>query len=408
GTGKSTFLRTITGLNQSNPAHRTWGEANYAGEELWSSPVFPALVSQNTRLMISSILENLVFGLPERNTLTIPQQRELAERLLVKAGLDHLVTKLNIPVTDLSLADQRQLAILRQAACNPRLLCIDEPTTDLSKGEVKRMVRYLRKEIQNRAILMVTHDQSFALKLEGNTALIAGGWIQEVQETVKFFSDPISDVAKSFVQTGSCKLPSPNAKPEHVAPEWVASIRKPPKEATQYKSHVLGPNGFMWLKKGQLAGTPRPGLLIDMADDLKALKRVGVTHLISLTVRPLDSDECKQFGIEVISSPIPDMHAPSPPQALEICQQVAKLMDNKKVIAVHCRAGLGRTGTLLAAQLIYEGQSALVALEKTRSVESRWIQSESQVAFLEEFEQFLLTIDKSSISHNTIDASVMA
>ncbi|MDH5356987.1 MAG: ATP-binding cassette domain-containing protein, partial [Gammaproteobacteria bacterium] len=116
GTGKSTFLRTITGLNQSNPAHRTWGEANYAGEELWSSPVFPALVSQNTRLMISSILENLVFGLPERNTLTIPQQRELAERLLVKAGLDHLVTRLNIPVTDLSLADQRQLAILRQAA----------------------------------------------------------------------------------------------------------------------------------------------------------------------------------------------------------------------------------------------------------------------------------------------------
>lgn len=407
GTGKSTFLRTITGLNQANPAHRTWGEAIYAGADLWDSPIYPAIVSQNTRLMISSILENIVCSLPERSTLTIPQQRDLATRLLKRAELDHLSKGLDVPVTDIGLADQRQLAILRQAASNPRLLCIDEPTTDLNEIATERMVRYLRKEAENRAILIVTHNQSFAIELGGYTTLIAGGWVQEVQETQKFFSNPESDVARSFVQTGSCKVPSPDAKPEHLAPEWVAAIRKPPKEATEYKSHVLGPNGFMWLKRGQLAGTPRPGLLVEKEDDLKALKRVGITHLVSLTVRLLDTEKCKLFGIEVISSPIPDMHPPSPQQALEICQQVDDLMRNGKVIAVHCRAGLGRTGTILAAQLIYEGQSALVALEKARSVESRWIQSESQVAFLEEFEHFLVTKNNSSISHNIIGASVV-
>ena len=77
-------------------------------------------------------------------------------------------------------------------------------------------------------------------------------------------------------------------------------------------------------------------------------------------------------------------------------QQIEQLLKQKRCVAIHCRAGLGRTGTLLAAQLIYEGKSALIALERVRNVEMRWIQSESQVAFLADYERFLASMKKNA------------
>ncbi|MDD4958907.1 MAG: hypothetical protein PHS51_06125, partial [Gallionella sp.] len=57
-----------------------------------------------------------------------------------------------------------------------------------------------------------------------------------------------------------------------------------------------------------------------------------------------------------------------------------------------CLAGMGRTGTILAAYLIWEGQSALDALETARSIEPRWVQSQAQVSFLTAFELALQKI----------------
>ena len=79
------------------------------------------------------------------------------------------------------------------------------------------------------------------------------------------------------------------------------------------------------------------------------------------------------------------MAAPPLTQAIDICQKIEQAMREEKVVAVHCRAGLGRTGTILAAYLSWEGREALDALETVRRVEPRWVQSEEQVAFLETF-----------------------
>jgi len=389
GTGKSTLLKAISGFSTENPAYRTWGDIYYLGEILKDSVMHPMIVSQNIKLMIATVLENIIEGLPERQNLNLSQQRELVQRLLIQADLEHLCNQLDSAIIKLNSADQGQISILRQIAKNPKLVCIDEPTVRLNPSEIERMVTYLKREAEKRALIVVTHNQRFAKSLGGQTVLLAGGWIQDIQATEEFFSTPITETAQTFVKTGNCALPSPDAKPEEVAPEWVAAIRPLPKAATEYSSHILGPNGFIWLKKGKLAGTPRPGLLREIDDDLLALKRVGITNLISLTMRKLDVKRCSAHQINVHAYPMPDMYPPSMSQALAINQKIEKLWANKKIVAIHCRAGLGRTGTLLAAQLIYEGKSALVALEETRQIEAHWIQSERQVRFLEEYEDFI-------------------
>lgn len=383
GTGKSTLLRTLAGFNDANPSLRTWGDATYLGRNLGEA-FRPALVSQSARLMMASILENIMQELPERSSLTASQQRELACRLLEQGGLPELCDALDSPVVDLPLAKQRQLAAIRLCAAGPRLLLLDEPTTGLNEVEAEHLLAYLAHEAAQRAILVVLHNQAQARTLNGNVALLAGGVIQADSPADHFFSAPAGRLATEFVRTGSCVAPAPDADPETLDTD-VAPPPPLPDAARAYVSDAFGPRGFLWLKKGRLAGTPRPGVVLDIDYDMKALARVGITCLVSLTETPPDTDVMAAHGIGNLWFPIGDMQAPSVEQAGTICAEIEDKLRSNENIAVHCRAGLGRTGTILAAYLIWEGSSALDALESVRRVEPRWVQSEIQVDFLENF-----------------------
>jgi atypical dual specificity phosphatase len=208
-------------------------------------------------------------------------------------------------------------------------------------------------------------------------------------------------------------VPSPDTPDEHLdgsveedeskSDKPAKSVRpKIPEVAKKYKSDAFGPRNFLWLRKGELAGTPRPGLLIELEYDLIALKRVGITVLVSLTTKPVDSTVLNKYDIKGIAFPIKDMGVPTVESAIKLCKQVSQLTEQGEAIAMHCKAGMGRTGTMLVAQLIWEGESALDALESARCIEPRWVQSEAQVAFLEEF---ALAVANSNSSKNRCLAS---
>ncbi|TDT41648.1 atypical dual specificity phosphatase [Halospina denitrificans] len=387
GTGKSTLLRTLAGFNDPNPNLRTWGSVNYLGNPLGDGER-PVLAAQNARMVMASILENIIQDLPERRSLSPIQQRELAQRLLEAAGLHELIDRIDEPAIHLNLAQQRHLATMRLAATGARLILLDEPTTGLNDQEARRLLDYIASEAHRRSILIALHNLSHASMLGGRMVLIAGGSVHEAAKTSDFLKSPVSEAGQSFVRTGSCAVAAPDADPETLAPETPAPPPLP-EEARSFVSDSFGPRGFLWLKKGQLAGTPRPGIVQDLEHDLAALKRVGVTTLITLTETRPDTEALAEYGIDNFWSPFQDMAAPSITQAAGLCKRIQRLCDEGGVVAVHCRAGLGRTGTVLASCLIWEGMAALDSLEMVRRIEPRWVQSEAQVEFLEKFALFL-------------------
>ncbi len=152
-----------------------------------------------------------------------------------------------------------------------------------------------------------------------------------------------------------------------------------------------GPTGFHWIVAGRLAGCAEPGISNPIDYDLDLLRRVGVTHLITLTERDLDPQALANHGLENIHLPIFDRETPSISQTYMLLRRMQLLLDAGHVVAVHCKAGLGRTGTVLAAWLIREGGlSAASALERLRQINRAYVQTAMQEQFLHDFEADLL------------------
>lgn len=380
GTGKSALLRSLAGFNAAQPSFRSWGEAEYAGGPLGAADR-PALVLQNARLMLDSVFENLASGLPERQSLTQLQQRDVVTRLLARAGLDELAGRLTDEVIDLPLGVQRRLAIARTVAANPRLLLLDEPTAGLADGEADALLALVRAEGDRRAVLCVTHNQEHARRVASRVALIAGGRVWEIAPADQFFDAPSSALARQFVRTGSCCVPAPEPDPDRENPD----PEPPPEVDRPTAPTAYGPRGFHWLKPGLLAGTPRPGIIHDVEYDLESLRRVGIKLLVTLEEDPFDTTLLERYGIASLFAPVPDMGAPTVAATADLCRRIDEQTRRGTPVAVHCRAGLGRTGTQLACQLIWEGTAPVHALDRVRQIEPRWVQSDIQVQHLREF-----------------------
>lgn len=166
-------------------------------------------------------------------------------------------------------------------------------------------------------------------------------------------------------------------------PEYIATK---PNAAQGY----AGPTGFNWLIDGVLGGSPRPGIVRSVESDAVALQRVDTKLLITLNENwQAPVSELGKYGIESYQVKIPDMGAPEPAVALALCQYVDGYLKDGLACVYHCKAGRGRTGTMLAAQMIYYGRSADDAIKEVQFRNPKWIESQVQLDFLQTFETFI-------------------
>src|SRR5512144_2968886 len=90
------------------------------------------------------------------------------------------------------------------------------------------------------------------------------------------------------------------------------------------------------------------------AGSARELSDAGVGAVLSLaTDRPLE--EFAQSGIVVRHEPVPDFTPPDPATLSRCVEFVRARWQTGSAVVVHCVAGLGRTGTVLAACLVATG-----------------------------------------------------
>ncbi|MGB3072079.1 MAG: ATP-binding cassette domain-containing protein [Ottowia sp.] len=457
GSGKSTLLRTLAGLNTPNPRFRRWGSVRHVGAEA------PRLIQQHARMLHSRTIDALLDVVRPTLHLGVGELRAWCIQQLREFELPELEKALEQPIHTLPIAQQRAVAILREAWAKPALLMVDEPTAELPAYDAYVLIQLLRQVSKQSAVLMATHHQRHAQALAGHMLLLAGGRILEARPMEAFLNAPLTAAGHQFVRTGSCAVASPNAKPEEladdvepppplpaaalaaiaefvsaeessrplpaepepepapspdadaatpqapVAPSLPSSaepanpppLRRAPSHAVLLDWNPLapspdaipasrGPTGFSWLVPGRLGGTPWPGVVQSMETDLQALRRCGVTMLITLTEQDLPQEPLRQHGLSNLHLPIYDREPPTVAQTQMLLARMSVLLRKGEVLAVHCLAGLGRTGTILAAWLVREGLTAEEALRRVRSIQAQYVQSEAQEALLHDYEASLL------------------
>jgi atypical dual specificity phosphatase len=133
----------------------------------------------------------------------------------------------------------------------------------------------------------------------------------------------------------------------------------------------------------------QPGLLRDLESDLKALRQLGCRRLVTLTEDCQNQERFAHYQIDVAHFPIPDMGVPALSEAKSICGRISSWMDAGDATVLHCKAGLGRTGTMLACTLVRRGEHPVRAIETVRSINPYYIQSPEQLAFISAFSRFL-------------------
>jgi atypical dual specificity phosphatase len=141
------------------------------------------------------------------------------------------------------------------------------------------------------------------------------------------------------------------------------------------------PQGFSWIDEPHLAAMALP----EAKEELEWLRAHGIDVLISLTEDPLRRDWVNDAGILVVHEPVDDMAAPTQEQLDRCISSIDRALKQNMGVAVHCGAGLGRTGVVIAAYLVHQGQTNRDAIAQVRRLRPGSIETEEQAAAVAEF-----------------------
>ena len=136
-----------------------------------------------------------------------------------------------------------------------------------------------------------------------------------------------------------------------------------------------------WLSDEGLAACSYP------RDDrsLRELAQHGVTLLINLHQRPHPGGSLARYGLTEMHLPVPDLTPPTPAQLEQGVAAIESAVSAGQRVAVHCGAGLGRTGTLLACYLVRRGLTPDEAIARIRAVRPGSVETPGQEAAVAQY-----------------------
>jgi len=211
GVGKSTFLKSINRILESEGATRFFGDIKIEGISIFDKNTELRCLRRKVGMVFQrptpfpvSIFKNLAIPLCDERPMSRADLDIAVEWNLSSVGLWHEVKdKLHSSALMLSGGQQQRLCIARAMSLKPSMILLDEPCSSLdpmSTAVIEQLLLNLRSQT---TMLIVTHNLAQAKRISDQTALFwpedGVGKMVEVSATKDFFGNPSSLEAKNYV-----------------------------------------------------------------------------------------------------------------------------------------------------------------------------------------------------------------
>jgi tungstate transport system ATP-binding protein len=189
GAGKSVLMRICHGLLRPSEGSVRWlGNPNARRV---------AMVFQRPVMLRRSAVANIEYGL-QLAGVARAERKLRAQDVLEAVGLEHCAHQ---PARRLSGGEQQKLALARAWALGPEVLFLDEPTANLDPSatrELETIVGQIRAG--GTKIVMTTHNLGQARRVGDEILFINGGRLIERAPVDRFFTQPMTAEAASFIK----------------------------------------------------------------------------------------------------------------------------------------------------------------------------------------------------------------
>ncbi len=200
GSGKSTMLRIIAGLEVPESGRISWN-----GEDITNKPThergFGFMFQDYALFPHRTVAQNIAFGLRMAG-----KPKAEIEAVVQKSLADiHMQAFANRRVTELSGGEQQRVALARALAPDPHLLMLDEPLGALDHNLRTELLKELRRRLHEsrKPVIYVTHDQEEAFVLSDRLLLMHDGLVVQEAAPEIVFRQPANAWVAAFLGLGN-------------------------------------------------------------------------------------------------------------------------------------------------------------------------------------------------------------
>ena len=255
GCGKTTLLRMIAGLETPTSGRILFGEREVSqlpprkrniGMVFQYPVMYPTL----------SVAENIERPLLMDRGLSAVERRARIDEVLDILQMADLAQAF---IGELDAGSRQKVAVGRAVARHCDILLFDEPTTNVEVNNKLQLIRAF-KEVARRlkqSIVYVTHDQTEAMTLADQIALMRDGEIEQCEPPRALYNDPLTEFGGWFLgnpgmnflrhevspDSGRIELPlfdRPLAMPEGAAPGEILTVGIRPEAIEAHAAAVPG------------------------------------------------------------------------------------------------------------------------------------------------------------------------
>ena len=178
GSGKSVLLKTLTGLHRPDAGEVLLnGKAIDAVDDAQRAALIGVLFQQGALFSSLSVAQNIILPMREHTDLDVEDQEKIAAIKLELAGLPPDAA-IKFP-SELSGGMVKRVAFARALALDPRILFLDEPTSDLdplTASGIDALIQQLNDSLDI-TVVIVTHDLNTLFTVCHRVAVLVDGKI---------------------------------------------------------------------------------------------------------------------------------------------------------------------------------------------------------------------------------------